>query len=93
MLSHRVSSTALVAAVLVLIALALSVPGIVSAATPMYVLGKYTQVSFGNDTTTGTTSPFYSTNYLGIPFGQDCNAQHGSRIARRRRPPRPWAPR
>ena len=81
MLSHRVSSTALVGAVLAILALALSVPSIVSAATPMYVLGKYTQVSFGNDTTTGTTSPFYSTNYLGIPFGQDCNAQHGSRIA------------
>jgi hypothetical protein len=54
---------------------------IASAATPMYVLGKYTQVSFGNDTTTGTTSPFASTNYLGIPFGQDCNYAHGSRIA------------
>jgi hypothetical protein len=54
---------------------------IASAATPMYVVGKYTQVSFGNDTTTGTTSPLASTNYLGIPFGQDCNYAHGSRIA------------
>lgn len=54
---------------------------VASAATPMYVLGKYTQVSFGNDTTNGTTAPFASTNYLGIPFGQDCNYAHGSRIA------------
>lgn len=74
-------SAGLVLAQLVLLALVIGTAGIVSAATPMYVLGKYTQVSFGNDTTTGTTSPFYSTNYLGIPFGQDCNAQHGSRIA------------
>ena len=51
---------------------------IASAATPMYVLGKYTQVSFGNDTTTGTVPPFYSTNYLGIPFGQHCNSAHGT---------------
>ncbi|MDG2335001.1 MAG: hypothetical protein P8Q97_12305 [Myxococcota bacterium] len=68
-------------AVLALFAMVIGMAGTASAATPMYVLGKYTQVSFGNDTTTGTTSPFYSTNYLGIPFGQDCNAQHGSRIA------------
>ena len=65
---------------LLLLALAglITAAGAVSAATPMYVLGKYTQVSFGNDTTTGTTSPFYSTNYLGIPFGQNCNVSHGT---------------
>jgi len=79
--SQARSSAGLVLAVLVLFASVISMAGIASAATPMYVLGKYTQVSFGNDTTTGSTSPFYSTNYLGIPFGQDCNAQHGSRIA------------
>ena len=71
----------LLLASLAVCALAATTAGIASAATPMYVLGKYTQVSFGNDTTTGTTSPFASTNYLGIPFGQDCNYAHGSRIA------------
>ena len=79
--SQATRGAGLLLAVLVFFAMAISVAGIASAATPMYVLGKYTQVSFGNDTTTGTTSPFASTNYLGIPFGQDCNYAHGSRIA------------
>ncbi len=79
--STRRKGARLALSLLLLSGLALSVPALVMAATPMYVLGKYTQVSFGNDTTTGTTSPFGSTNYLGIPFGQDCNYAHGSRIA------------
>jgi hypothetical protein len=48
------------------------------AVTPMYMIGKLTEVSFGNDTTTGLSAPYYSTNYLGIPFGQHCNSAHGT---------------
>ncbi|MDE0884341.1 MAG: PEP-CTERM sorting domain-containing protein [Myxococcota bacterium] len=48
------------------------------AAVPMYVLGKLTVPSFGNDTTTGASAPLMSTNYLGIPFGQACNSAHGT---------------
>jgi hypothetical protein len=44
----------------------------------MYMVGKLTIPSFGNDTTTGLSAPFYSTNYLGIPFGQNCNSAHGT---------------
>ena len=66
-----------------LLALVVGVSTSAQAATPMYVLGKLTIPSFGNDTITGTYSspgaPFYSYNYLGVPFGQDCNWAHGSR--------------
>ena len=83
MLESRIRKTTLSAGVrrgqlLLAIAAMITAAGIASAATPMYVIGKYTQVSFGNDTTTGTTSPLASTNYLGIPFGQNCNYAYGS---------------
>ena len=83
MLESRIRKTTFSAAVrrsqlLVAIAAMITAAGIAAAATPMYVLGKYTQVSFGNDTTTGTSSPTASTNYLGIPFGQHCNSAHGT---------------
>ena len=58
--------------------LGLLVSGSVQAATSMYVVGKLTIPSFANDTTTGLSAPFYSTNYLGVPFGQHCNSAHGT---------------
>lgn len=67
-------SVSILCALLLLLASAV----VAQAGTPMYVLGKLTIPSFGNDTTTGTTPPFYSTNYLGVPFGQNCNSAHGT---------------
>ncbi len=56
-------------------------PGMVRqavAAQPMYVLGQLSVSSFGNDTTTGASAPFYSNNYVGLPFGQHCNPVFGT---------------
>jgi len=48
------------------------------AAQPMYVLGQLSVASLGNDTTTGASAPFYSNNYVGLPFGQHCNPVFGT---------------
>jgi hypothetical protein len=49
-----------------------------SAATRMYSVGTLSIKSFGNDATTGTTYPYTTKIYLGIPLGQLCNTLAGT---------------
>ena len=46
-------------------------------AAPNLYRGSVVVEGFGNDTTIGTAYPYTIQVFLGVPFGQDCNANYG----------------
>jgi hypothetical protein len=69
---RRFNSSPVFAAILLILGLASPA----QAALVMYEASLSIQ-AFGNDTTTGTSYPFSSTVFVGIPFGLTCNPNYG----------------